>query len=101
MSEAFAKLARARHVDAYLAQCGGEFQVYFTASPVRDYRDAAGCDVASYKLFAEAAIGEGLWLKESSLFHHGVTRSHNDSDFEQITLAFEKGLEAVARRRPT
>ncbi len=99
LRQAFANLALAKGVKASLVHCGGEFQIYFSAEPIRDYRAAARADAGSYAVFAKSVLEEGVWMKASPLFHHGVAWSHDEHDFERIVAGFGRGLDAVVERR--
>ena len=92
LREAFDRLARTHAVEAHLVECGGQFQVYFTAEEIVDYRSALTTSRERYTRFHEAVLQQGIWMKGSPLFHHGVTCAHSDADLDQIIAAFDTGL---------
>ncbi|HIE04792.1 MAG TPA: aspartate aminotransferase family protein [Candidatus Latescibacteria bacterium] len=93
--EGFGRLADKLGVKARLQGIGGQFQVYFTDEEVVDYRSAAFSDEWAYRRFQGRVLREGVLMKPSYLFHHGVTYSHTEEDIDRILEAMEKGLEAV------
>ncbi|NIA10845.1 MAG: aminotransferase class III-fold pyridoxal phosphate-dependent enzyme [Nitrospiraceae bacterium] len=95
LSEVFNEHAKVRNISARLEQCGGQFQVYFTDHDITDYRTAAEADRRRFEVFHRAVSNEGIWMKGSYLFHHGVTYAHSEEDLEKIIAAFDKGLDAV------
>jgi len=95
LSEVFNEHAKARNISARLEQCGGQFQVYFVDHAITDYRAAAEADRECFNVFHQAVSKEGIWMKGSYLFHHGVTYAHNNEDLKEIITAFDKGLDAV------
>ena len=95
LSEVFNEHAKVHNISARLEQCGGQFQVYFTDHDIIDYRTAAEADRERFKVFHRAVLDEGIWMKGSYLFHHGVTYAHNDEDLKEVIIAFDKGLDAV------
>lgn len=95
LSEVFNEHARVRGIPARLEQCGGQFQVYFTDHDITDYRTAREADRERFQVFHRVVLGEGIWMKGSYLFHHGVTYAHNNEDLKEIITAFDKGLDAV------
>lgn len=95
LREGFARLAKDRGIEAQLVECGGQFQVYFTAQQIVDYRSASATRVDQYMRFHEGVLESGIWMKGSPLFHHGVAVAHSDSDIERILAAFDVGLARV------
>lgn len=95
LSEVFNEHAKARSIPARLEQCGGQFQVYFTDHDITDYRTAREADRERFQAFHHVVLGEGIWMKGSYLFHHGVTYAHNNEDLKEIITAFDKGLDVV------
>ncbi len=92
LREAFDRLAKKHGVDAQLVECGGQFQVYFTAQEITDYRAALTTSRQRYMRFHEGVMEQNIWMKGSPLFHHGVTCAHSDADLDQIIMAFDIGL---------
>lgn len=99
LGETFNEHALSRNIPARLAQCGGQFQVYFADHDITDYRTALQADGNRFKLFHSAVCSEGIWMKGSYLFHHGVTHAHSNDDLNEIIVAFDKGLDAVAQEQ--
>jgi glutamate-1-semialdehyde 2,1-aminomutase len=95
LSKAFDEHAKARGIAAHLAQCGGQFQVYFTDHDVTDYRIAQAADRERFQVFHRAVLEERIWMKGGYLFHHGITYAHTNEDIETIIAAFDKGLDTV------
>jgi len=95
LSEEFARLAERHGIEAQLAECGGQFQVYFTSREIVDYRTALATRADQYMKFHEAVLEGGVWMKGSPLFHHGVAFAHSDADIERILSAFDAGLSRV------
>lgn len=95
LSKVFNEHARARGIFARLEQCGGQFQVYFTDHDIIDYRTAQAADRKRFQVFHRVVSNEGIWMKGSYLFHHGVTYAHNNEDLKEIIAAFDKGVDAV------
>jgi len=95
LSDAFNERAEELGVAARIQHCGGKFQVYFTDQAVVDYRTATAADQDRYLAFHRVVFDEGIWMKDSYLFHHGITYAHDENDITAIIKAFDKGLEAV------
>ena len=95
LSEVFNEHSKVRNISARLEQCGGQFQVYFTDHDITDYRTAREADRERFQVFHRVVLNEGIWMKGSYLFHHGVTYAHNNEDLKEIITAFDKGLDAV------
>lgn len=92
----FNAMAKDLGVAAQLQGLGGQFQVYFTDQEIIDYRSAALADERAYIAFQGIVFNEGILIKPSYLFHHGITFSHTEEDIDQIIGAMRKGLERVA-----
>ena len=99
LSELFNEKAKTSGIPARLEQCSGQFQVYFTDHEIKDYRTASTADRESYQTFHRAVTSEGIWMKASYLFHHGVTYAHTKEDIQKIIKAYNNGLDAVKELR--
>lgn len=91
----FDSIARKKGVKAQLLGFGGQFQVYFTKQEIKDYRTAATSSKEKYLKFQEVLFNEGIFSKQSHLWHHGVSYAHSEENINQILGAMEKGLEKV------
>ena len=84
-------------VKTRLQSIGGQFQVYFTDSPVTDYPSAARCDKAKYALLCDRLLSSGMLFHQSYLFHHGVSKAHNTEDLNKLSVALEVILREIGR----
>ena len=95
LAKGFNKLAEDEKLDAKMIGIGGQFQPYFTAARVTDYRSAASSDAKSYAVFVKTLLDRDVLFHQSYLFHHGVSAAHTKKDYEEILRAFEAGLHQV------
>lgn len=82
--DSFGEIAEAKKIQARVQGLGGNFQVYFTDSPVADYRSTFRIDAAKYIKFQQSMLEQGVYFWPSHLFCHGVSASHSESDLDTI-----------------
>jgi glutamate-1-semialdehyde 2,1-aminomutase len=76
-------------------QVPGMFGLFFSAGPVRSYRDATACDVEAFKRFFHAMLAAGEYLAPSAYEAGFVSTAHSealiDATIERAAKAFRAG----------
>ncbi|MEM0443721.1 MAG: aspartate aminotransferase family protein [Candidatus Caldarchaeum sp.] len=93
--ESFNRLASDLGVAARAQGLAGQFQNYFTAKPVYNYRDAVMSDDQMYRFFRESLLEDGVFYLPYKVFHHGLTYSHRDAELKHILEAYANALDKL------
>ncbi len=91
----FQSLARKHSVPAQMQGGGGHIHWYFTAEPVRNYRQAARGNRERYIAFADKLAQAGFLVSPNYLLHHAISFAHGDRELEQLVAAMDQGLAAA------
>jgi glutamate-1-semialdehyde 2,1-aminomutase len=70
------------------------FDIFFTDTPIVDYRATLTNDQARVRLFNEACLRRGVLKGASKIY---VSCAHTDADVEHTLGVFRAALEAVGR----
>jgi glutamate-1-semialdehyde 2,1-aminomutase len=93
----FQDLARATGVAAQMQGGGGHIHWYFTADPVRNYRQAARSNRNQYAAFISVLADAGFLVSPNYLLHHAISLEHKQGEMDQLVAAMKQGLTAAAR----
>jgi glutamate-1-semialdehyde 2,1-aminomutase len=96
MKQNFDAIASDLNAQVQFQTVGGQFQVYFSDSPVVDYTSAARTDAEKYNSFAKRLFDQGVFFSQSPFFHHGVSAAHSEDDLSFLNGAFEDSLRKSA-----
>jgi glutamate-1-semialdehyde 2,1-aminomutase len=76
---------------------GPMFQLWFSETPIRDYRDAAPhLNSPKYAALARALHERGVMVHPSNIELWFVSTVHSEDDVERTLEAFEGAVEATA-----
>jgi len=87
LAERVGDVAAKSGVPMRFAGGGGHFQIYFTDTPVSDYRSASTSDAARYRSFVEACDRDGIVYPDTPLSHAALSTAHTSEDLEQLVRA--------------
>jgi glutamate-1-semialdehyde 2,1-aminomutase len=68
----------------------GMFGLFFTAQPVRYFRDVMACDVDRFKRFFHGMLAEGVYLAPSAFEAGFVSAAHSTADIDATIAAAKK-----------
>ena len=74
---------------------GTMFQVFFTETPVKNYRDALTCDASLYKKFSAYMRDEGIFLAPSQYETNFISLAHSNEDLEYTIRASANAFERL------
>jgi glutamate-1-semialdehyde 2,1-aminomutase len=66
------------------------FGLFFTAQPVRYFRDVMACDVDRFKRFFHGMLAEGVYLAPSAFEAGFVSAAHSTADIDATIAAAKK-----------
>ena len=95
---AFAASALRHGVAAQMQGGGGHIHWYFTAEPVRNYRQAAGAAGPAMWPSPRQLTAAGFLVSPNYLLHHAISLAHGPAEMEALVRAMDAGL-AAARER--
>ena len=76
----------------------GLLTVFFTAAPVEDYADAAGCDLDAYGSWCRALLARGIYPPPSQFEAWFPSLAHTDTDVDGTISAASEAFREVASR---
>ncbi len=94
---AFQSLADQHGVQAQMQGAGGHIHWYFSAHPVRDYRQAFRSDPKRYTAFISTLAESGFLVSPKYLLHHAISVAHDQPVLDELINAMDRGLAAAAR----
>jgi glutamate-1-semialdehyde 2,1-aminomutase len=89
-----AELARKAGVTSQVVGHPACFDIFFTDTPIVDYRATLTNDLAKLRLFNEACLRRGVLKGATKIY---VSCAHTDADVEHTLGVFRAALEAVGR----
>lgn len=92
LADGVKRVASASGTPMTLAGTGGHFQIYFTDTPVTDYRSAMTTDAAVYRAFVAACGRAGILYPDAPLSHAAVSTSHSSADIHRLLEALEAAI---------
>jgi glutamate-1-semialdehyde 2,1-aminomutase len=92
----FGRLAARHGVAAQMQGAGGHIHWYFTAEPVRTYRQAARGNARRYGAFIQSLAQRGFLVFPNYLLHHAISLAHDEPVLDELIAAFDAGLAAAA-----
>jgi glutamate-1-semialdehyde 2,1-aminomutase len=93
---AFGHLAEHTGIPVRMQGGGGHFQIYFTDTPVVDYRTAVGGRTDRYRAFMTDLLQQGVSVMTSSVGHHALSAAHNREAIDTLLWACESALKRLA-----
>jgi glutamate-1-semialdehyde 2,1-aminomutase len=96
LMEAVRRAARDHGVPCVVQGLGPMFQVLFTASQPRHYRDLLNVDMKRYAAFRHALLTHGIHVNSSGLACWFVSAAHDDEDAALASVAIDEAMKAVA-----
>jgi glutamate-1-semialdehyde 2,1-aminomutase len=76
----------------------GLLTVFFSRTPVRNYADAAACDLDSYAAWCRALLDRGIYPPPSQFEAWFPSLAHTDGDIERTVDAAEEAFSEVVER---
>jgi glutamate-1-semialdehyde 2,1-aminomutase len=71
----------------------GLLTVFFNASPVTEYRDAAGSDLDAYGAWCRALLARGVYPPASQFEAWFPSLAHSEADVEETVAAAREAFE--------
>jgi glutamate-1-semialdehyde 2,1-aminomutase len=78
-----------------LNKCASMFTLFFTGTPVRDYRTAKTSDTQRFARFFRALLKEGIYLPPAQFEAAFVSLAHGEKEIDATLAAMEKALANV------
>jgi glutamate-1-semialdehyde 2,1-aminomutase len=99
LMEGFRGTFEVRGIPVQVQGVGPMFQVWFSETPIRDYRDAAPhLNSPKYAALALALHERGVMVHPSNIELWFVSTVHSEDDVDATLSAFEEAVEATARQ---
>lgn len=86
------EIASRSTVPVVFAGAGGHFQLYFTETPIVDYRTAAASDPNEYRKFWAACDARGILYPDARLSHAALSAAHSSGDVHLLLDALEEAV---------
>ncbi len=100
LADGLANLAAENGLDAYVAGLGTVFQLWFSAQPIKNWRDAARtADEAAFTIWYQEMLVRGVLFHPLQFENLFVSLVHTDDDIDQTLTAAADALKIVARTR--
>lgn len=96
LMEETAKAAKSAGVPVYTTSIGSMFTVFFSAQPIRNFDEAAACDVPTFRRYFAAMLQAGIYLAPSQFEAGFLSTAHTEADLETTLRAGAAALQAVA-----
>jgi glutamate-1-semialdehyde 2,1-aminomutase len=96
VTDALAAGLRAADVPVVVQSARGLLTPFFSAGPVRNYDDAAACDLDAYGAWCRALLGRGVYPPASQFEAWFPSLAHSDEDVERTVAAAAEAREAIA-----
>jgi glutamate-1-semialdehyde 2,1-aminomutase len=78
-----------------VARVGSMFTVFFSATPVTDFRSAKTCDTAQYGRFYHALLDEGVYFAPSQFEACFISLAHSPRDIQTTVRAASRAFAAA------
>ncbi|MDF5756394.1 aspartate aminotransferase family protein [Spongiactinospora sp. TRM90649] len=82
-------------IEATAAGFGGVFALYFTASPIRGYRDLMRNNDAAYVAFHRRMTDRGFLMLPLSLKRNHISAAHSEDDIDRTLEAARDALRSI------
>jgi glutamate-1-semialdehyde 2,1-aminomutase len=69
--------------------------MFFSGTPVRNYRDALATDVKTFVRFFQGMLREGIYLAPSAFEALFISTAHSDADLERTVEAARRVLKRL------
>ncbi|MGE3538894.1 MAG: glutamate-1-semialdehyde 2,1-aminomutase [Candidatus Tectimicrobiota bacterium] len=93
-----AKAAQSAGVPVYTTSIGSMFTVFFSTKPIRNFDDAAACDVPAFRRYFAAMLQAGIYLAPSQFEAGFLSTAHTEADLETTLRAGAAALRAVTEK---
>jgi glutamate-1-semialdehyde 2,1-aminomutase len=90
------KAAEDAGVSVQINSIGSMFTVFFTSSPVTDFRTAKSCDLGQYSRYFTAMLKKGVYLPPSQFETCFVSVAHTRADIKATIEASREAFKAAA-----
>jgi glutamate-1-semialdehyde 2,1-aminomutase len=99
LEEGIQNASRMNSVDLIINRVGSLLTVFFSNSPVIDYRSALRCDASLFGRFFNALLEEGIYWPASQFESAFVSLAHSSKDISHTIKAVEKALRSISVER--
>ncbi len=100
LCEGLEEAARAAGVPFTTNHVPGMFGLFFSAGPVRSFRDATACDTAAFRRFFHAMLARGVYFAPSAFEAGFISDAHGDAEIEATLDAAPAAFRAAATATP-
>ncbi len=76
---------------------GGKFQIYFSETPVVDYRTAQACSADNYAILARELHADGILIAGKYLLHNALSYAHTTTDIQNMLESAERAFAQMAQ----
>lgn len=90
-----AKAAQQSGVPVYTTALGSMFTVFFSPRPIRNFDDAASCDVPTFRRYFASMLQAGIYLAPSQFEAGFLSTAHSDQDIETTLSAGAAAFKAL------
>lgn len=77
-------------IPVQVPRCGSMFTVYFSSSPVNDFRSAGECDMERFRAYFKGMLAEGIYLPPSQFEACFVSLAHDEEVIEETIEVAER-----------
>ena len=100
LCEGLEEAGRAAGVPFTTNHVPGMFGLFFSAGPVRSFRDATACDTAAFRRFFHAMLARGVYFAPSAFEAGFISDAHGDAEIEATLDAAPAAFRAAATATP-
>jgi glutamate-1-semialdehyde 2,1-aminomutase len=90
LTEGIEEIASRLGVPCQVARAGSMFTVFFSDRPVKDYKDAKGCDLERFSKYFLRMLKNGVYLPPSQFEAAFVSLAHTKADIAKTLEAVDK-----------
>ena len=90
------KAAESAGIPVQINSIGSMFTVFFTSSPVTDFRTAKSCDLEQYSRFFNAMLKRGVYFPPSQFETCFMSVAHTRADIKSTVEAAREAFKAAA-----
>ena len=100
LCEGLEEAARAAGVPFTTNHVPGMFGLFFSAGPVRSFRDATACDTDAFRRFFHAMLKRNVYLAPSAFEAGFISSAHGDAEIEATLDAAQAAFREVVATTP-
>jgi glutamate-1-semialdehyde 2,1-aminomutase len=90
-----ARAAQQCGIPVYTTALGSMFTVFFSTRPVRNFDDASGCDVPTFRRYFASMLQAGIYLAPSQFEAGFLSTAHTDDDLDATLQAGAAAFKAL------